>query len=270
VTFLDPFALELDLRLPEQVWFRRGGSPKIDVEVSGTVRLRQQPHGPMEYFGTVEPLAGRSTLDVFGRTFDLLGGEIVLDGPIETARIQVNAEYHPPVAGSSDEDAVIINVVASGRTDSLALDFSSTPSMPREDIISYVVTGRPASDNPLIGGSGQGIQGDELAFGKLTVTGFEVPQDPEFEPGGGGLYSTVQDYQRFMRMVLNAGRYLTPKFFVSLQQPLDLGGDASTRTPGTVLGPGFELQYRLQTWLRLNLRGGSLPPGVQLRGRFAY
>jgi len=44
------------------------------------------------------------------------------------------------------------------------------------------------------------------ADGKLTVTGFEVPQDPEFEPGGGGLYSTVQDYQRFMRMVLNGGR----------------------------------------------------------------
>ena len=25
------------------------------------------------------------------------------------------------------------------------------------------------------------------AEGKLTVTAFEVPQDPEFEPGGGGL-----------------------------------------------------------------------------------
>src|SRR2546421_4760013 len=44
------------------------------------------------------------------------------------------------------------------------------------------------------------------ADGKLTVTAFEVPQDPEFEPGGGGLYSTAQDYQRFMRMIMNAGR----------------------------------------------------------------
>jgi CubicO group peptidase (beta-lactamase class C family) len=41
---------------------------------------------------------------------------------------------------------------------------------------------------------------------KLTVTAFEVPQEPEFEAGGGGLYSTASDYQRFMRMILNGGR----------------------------------------------------------------
>ena len=44
------------------------------------------------------------------------------------------------------------------------------------------------------------------ADGKLTVTAFEVPQDPEFESGGGGLYSTAQDYQRFIRMIMNDGR----------------------------------------------------------------
>ena len=42
--------------------------------------------------------------------------------------------------------------------------------------------------------------------GKFTVSAFEVPQDPEFEPGGGGLYSTAGDYQKFMRMILNGGR----------------------------------------------------------------
>ena len=42
--------------------------------------------------------------------------------------------------------------------------------------------------------------------GSLAVTETEVPQDPEFEPGGGGLYSTVSDYQRFMRMIMNGGR----------------------------------------------------------------
>ena len=42
--------------------------------------------------------------------------------------------------------------------------------------------------------------------GKFTVSAFEVPQEPEFEPGGGGLYSTAGDYQRFMRMILNGGK----------------------------------------------------------------
>jgi len=33
----------------------------------------------------------------------------------------------------------------------------------------------------------------------------ELPQDPEFLMGGGGLYSTVPDYLRFLRMILNDG-----------------------------------------------------------------
>jgi CubicO group peptidase (beta-lactamase class C family) len=41
--------------------------------------------------------------------------------------------------------------------------------------------------------------------GGLAVTAFEVNQEPEFDPGGGGLYSTAADYLRFMRMILNGG-----------------------------------------------------------------
>jgi CubicO group peptidase (beta-lactamase class C family) len=35
---------------------------------------------------------------------------------------------------------------------------------------------------------------------------FEIPQQPEVELGGGGLYGTVLDYLRFVRMMLNEGR----------------------------------------------------------------
>ena len=35
---------------------------------------------------------------------------------------------------------------------------------------------------------------------------FEMPQEPEFEMGGGGLYSTANDYSKFVRMILNYGR----------------------------------------------------------------
>ena len=34
----------------------------------------------------------------------------------------------------------------------------------------------------------------------------EIPQEPEFEMGGGGLYGTVGDYLKFIRMILNRGR----------------------------------------------------------------
>jgi CubicO group peptidase (beta-lactamase class C family) len=43
------------------------------------------------------------------------------------------------------------------------------------------------------------------ADGSLTVTPFEAEQNPEFYMGGGGLYSTGQDYLRFLRMILGNG-----------------------------------------------------------------
>ncbi len=42
--------------------------------------------------------------------------------------------------------------------------------------------------------------------GKLAPFPFEIPQEPEFEMGGGGLYGTVGDYLRFVRMILNGGQ----------------------------------------------------------------
>jgi methyl acetate hydrolase len=39
----------------------------------------------------------------------------------------------------------------------------------------------------------------------IVATNLDIPQTPEFEMGGGGLYSTVGDYLRFTRMVLGRG-----------------------------------------------------------------
>jgi len=41
--------------------------------------------------------------------------------------------------------------------------------------------------------------------GKLSATNIEVPQQPEFEMGGGGLYGTARDYIKFIRMILHRG-----------------------------------------------------------------
>lgn len=41
--------------------------------------------------------------------------------------------------------------------------------------------------------------------GKLAATDLEIPQAPQFEMGGGGLYSTAGDYAKFVRLMLNGG-----------------------------------------------------------------
>jgi CubicO group peptidase (beta-lactamase class C family) len=59
------------------------------------------------------------------------------------------------------------------------------------------------------------------ADGGLTAIPFEVPQDPEFHMGGGGMYGTALDYLRFCRCVLNGGalddaRILAPETVAAL------------------------------------------------------
>ena len=44
------------------------------------------------------------------------------------------------------------------------------------------------------------------ADGSYKPIEFEMPQEPEFEMGGGGVYSTAGDYAKFVRMILNNGR----------------------------------------------------------------
>src|SRR5438874_12728170 len=42
--------------------------------------------------------------------------------------------------------------------------------------------------------------------GSLGPIPFEIPQEPEFEMGGGGLYGTAADYLAFQQLFLNEGR----------------------------------------------------------------
>jgi len=42
--------------------------------------------------------------------------------------------------------------------------------------------------------------------GALAPIAFEIPQEPEFQMGGGGLYGTASDYLKFTQMILHGGR----------------------------------------------------------------
>jgi CubicO group peptidase (beta-lactamase class C family) len=45
------------------------------------------------------------------------------------------------------------------------------------------------------------------ADGTLSVFPFALPQEPQFQMGGGGLYGTAQDYLRFTQMLLHRGTF---------------------------------------------------------------
>jgi CubicO group peptidase (beta-lactamase class C family) len=50
---------------------------------------------------------------------------------------------------------------------------------------------------------GMHARGEDRTLGPIA---FELPQEPEFQMGGGGLYGTAADYLAFERLFLNEGR----------------------------------------------------------------
>ena len=74
--------------------------------------------------------------------------------------------------------------------------------------------------------------------GSLTPMEFELPSDPEIHMGGHGLYGTVGDYMRFIRMWLNDGvgengRVLKPET-VAMAEKNHLGDKKVTMLPGVI------------------------------------
>jgi autotransporter translocation and assembly factor TamB len=220
----------------------------------------------MQFFGRVEPVPGRGSLDVYGREFRLTGGEIRLAGPTDSTMLDVTAEYRVPTQGGPEDEGVVINVAARGHPDSLSLEFTGDPEMGQDDMLSYIVTGRPASDNPLAeraGGESAGEMGAEVALSGLSQT---LSSAAEEELG----LDVFQIRQEGLQgLTLTAGRYLGSRVFLSLHLPIELSG-AAEQAPGSNLGPSFELEYVAQRWLRATVLGGNVPPQFTLRSRYAY
>ena len=83
--------------------------------------------------------------------------------------------------------------------------------------------------------------------GALTPTGFELPQEPEVHMGGHGLYSTVGDYCRFIRMYLNDGnsdhgRVLKPET-VRMAEANGLGDMKIKSLPGVMANLSNEAEF---------------------------
>lgn len=93
--------------------------------------------------------------------------------------------------------------------------------------------------------------------GALAVFPFELPQEPQFQMGGGGLYGTAQDYIRFTQMILNRGKsngnqVLMPETVQMMSQnqmgDIDVGVLKTAAPPlsnDVALFPGMKLKWGL-------------------------
>jgi len=238
------------------------------VELSGEVKIKKERGQPVNAFGAIKPVPGRSFVELLGRRFNLQGGAVDLNGPLETARLQLHTEYRPSSQSSTSASDVVITADVEADTGKIAVVLGSTPLMEQRDIMSYVMTGGPATTNPTVttGPQTSGVAtGTQLAVNAAlgTVAGSAG------QKLGLDVVQILQDLQGAQTLV--AGKYVNPSLYLGVRQPLVQSTNSRDTSPETGTNVmEFEVEYAAFQDVLLNLQGAGSEVRVFLRLRSGY
>jgi translocation and assembly module TamB len=260
-------ALDLDVTLGPNNWVRRRSDPVVAVELAGELSIEKNSGGKLDVRGDVRALPGRSFVELVGRRFELMRGGAKLSGPIETAQLDIGAEYRVASQGQSAGQDVTITADVAADSGSIAVTLGSRPSMEQRDIMSYLLTGGPATTDPTTetaSGPGSLETGTTLAVGAaLGSLAGSAGQELGFD-----VVQILQDLQGAQTLV--AGKYVSPSLYVGFRQPLSAPTtqDRDNETVGDVME--FEVEYAAFRDVLLNLQGAGSEFRVFLRLRGGY
>ncbi|NBW93819.1 MAG: hypothetical protein EBR20_05575, partial [Bacteroidetes bacterium] len=174
------------------------------------------------------------------------------------------AEYEVPSRLNPGQPEVVITLRLDGRLDDLAFHLSSEPAMENTDIVSYIATGRPASES---------LQFSDSSVNNQVLVGLAASQIAGLVEGvasqslGLDVVSIEQDGLKGTR--LTAGKYMTPRLFVGVTQPFSFSSGS-----GVVVDEERELtlEYEWLDYLLLQLLADASdsPVRVNLAGRYSY
>jgi autotransporter translocation and assembly factor TamB len=257
---LAPWSIDLKVQLAENNWLRRRSDPVMAVELGGKLDVRKAPGEDINVFGEIQPLPGRSFVQVMGRRFDLREGAVNLSGPLAQTAVALKAEYR--ASSPSGTQPVVITTAVQSDSGKLTVTLSSIPVMRAEDIMSYLTTGRPASTDPTLASDEQGALSTSasLAVGAALGTvagtagqklGFDVVQVLQDREGG---------------QTLVAGKYVSPPLYLGFRQPIVPATDPGRSDTETDVVE-FEVEYAALRQLLLNLQGGGSEFRIFLRLR---
>lgn len=254
-------ALDLSVELQRNTWLRSTSNPEMNVQLSGDLDVQKAHSEDARVFGTINAVAERSTIRQFGQEFRITEGTVTFNGDPATPYLNFTANYEQRARGAQGSE-VQITLTLTGRPDELSPSLSSEPSMSTRNILSYLATGRPADE--ILSGDGEG--GDlatQVALGQATnfvenLAASELGLDVvrlQVRPEGVS-YLTV-------------GRYLTPRFFASIEQPLTTSSSRSP-TQQTAFLPDVTLEYQINDFLLLRSLSGQQSLQLNLLFEYAY
>lgn len=259
----DASDLDLKISLSRNTWVRQRARPKLSVAASGDFHLRKKPYADPELVGRIEPIPGRGYVEQFARSFEITGGEVLLNGPMDLHRVDIRAQYKPPSEQSESDPKTLISLQLVGPVNDMRIKLSSEPPMSEAEIVNYIATGRSSAD----WAHNSGEQTSSLAkdIGLSQVTGFAEEAAQEAT----GLDVLQVRFDAVEGATLVGGRYLDPKVYVGFRQPLQYKQESAT-TSGQEHRTSFEVEYAIYRWMVFNLQGEVSSVRSFLRFRHAY
>jgi translocation and assembly module TamB len=259
---VDSLALALNLDVGRDTWVRQASNPELAVQVAGQVRVEKAPGDSIRLLGDMEAIPERSYVEQFGRRFSLSRGRVAFRGLPRETQFDVLGVYAVPSARDGEPE-VSIELGIDGTIERMNLVLSSDPSMDNSDIVSYLATGRPASQDLGLGQTTFSDLGTDLALDAVTSS----IETAAAESVGLDVVEVQPDGLRGATLV--AGRYVSPRVFVGFRQPVSWSSDTREQSEG---GPGSqaEIEYHALRWLLLNLEAGGDGYALRLRTRFSY
>jgi translocation and assembly module TamB len=261
--FYRAMAMDLAVELDRDTWIRQRANPEMAIEMTGRIEIQKESGSEdMLLYRTIEVVPQRSFIEQFGRRFNISSGSVSFNGPLSEMVMDVSARYEVLSRLNPGEPEATITLGLSGRLDDLDFELGSEPAMDNTDIVSYIATGRPASQSLQFAGAGQGgvlgvaagqlagvIEG--VAAANLGLDVIEIQQD--------GLKGTQ----------LTAGKYISGRTYLGISQPINFGGEGSARARDA---REVTLEYKVWEWLLLQIVGETNTSTVKLNltGRYSF
>ena len=258
----DALALDVSVRFERDVWIRQEVDPRMTIQLTGDVRATQSwEPGTLALEGRLEVVPGRSFVEQFARSFEVEEGVLEFRGPPGATRVELVSAYHVPSPdGGGDE--VVVRLGFSGEAGDFGLTLSSEPEMETSDMVSYLATGRPATEAFSVEGGG-GAMAASLGLG---LVGAELSRTLErYARDGVGLDVVEIRHDGLQGAKVVAGKYVTPRLFLGVAQPVSFGGERSGGWQTEA-----DVEFRAFQWLLANLQASGRGFRVVLGGSRGY
>ncbi|MBL6816969.1 MAG: translocation/assembly module TamB domain-containing protein, partial [Pseudomonadales bacterium] len=190
-----PISANLALELGDDVRFAGLG---LDTRLQGLLTVEQLANGSNRTFGELAVVAGSYSL--YGQTLQLEEGELLFIGPYDNPGLDIRA--------TRDVGDTEVGLQMNGTLRNIQSELFSTPSLPENDIIALLATGRPFSQI--------GQSDEEALLGSVARLGLArgrvISERVRNSLGLDAL--AITNTGRIDEAMLTVGKYITPSIFV--------------------------------------------------------